>query len=98
MQEIEIRRLMRIRIILVGLYNTTIMIHGKKLFLLPKCNFFIDGKFVGYLKYSCFRPRATFSGREGDFVFYREKWANGGYFLTNNAATIAEAQKPNDIG
>lgn len=58
----------------------------------------MDGECIGVLKFSYLRPRATFSGKEGDFVFFRDKWSNGPYFLTSNASTIAQAKKPNDMG
>ncbi len=74
------------------------MVHGKRLPLIPRCIFSVDGQYTGVLKYSYFRPRATFSGREGDFTFFREKFANGSYFLMSNAGLIAQAKKPNDMG
>lgn len=74
------------------------MIEGKLSFLTSRCSFSVDGESLGVLKYSYLRPKASFGGKEGDYLFFREKGFNGSFFLTNNASFIATAQKPNDVG
>ncbi|MEW6079093.1 MAG: hypothetical protein AB1724_14880 [Thermodesulfobacteriota bacterium] len=75
------------------------MISVKKKPFLQTYKFFTENKYLGSLKVSLFKPSASFSGREGDFGFFREKHFEGKYFLSSQAYSfLASAHKPNGAG
>ena len=67
--------------------------------ILPIFKFQDENEHLGALKVSLIRPTATFSGKEGDFTFFREKPFEGTYFLCSvGYSYLAQAHKPNGIG
>lgn len=75
------------------------MIKAKKTPIFPTYKFHDENEALGTLKASLIKPAATFSGKEGDFTFFREKQFEGTYFLSSAGySSLAQAHKPNGIG
>ena len=75
------------------------MIRVKRNLFTPTYTFFDENEALGILKASLHKPIASFSGKEGDFKFFREKQFEGGYILSSMGHSyIAQAHKPNGIG
>lgn len=75
------------------------MIRAKKNPLLPIYKFHDENGELGTLNVSLIKPNARFSGKEGDFTFFREKPFEGTYFLSSAGYSyLAQARKPNGIG
>lgn len=75
------------------------MIRAKRNLLSSTYTFFDENETIGVLKVSLFKPTAHFTGKEGDFTFFREKQFEGEYFLSSMGHSyIAQAYKPNGVG
>ncbi len=62
-------------------------------------SFSSENEDLGSLKASLLKPTASFSGKEGDFTFFREKQFEGTYCLFSQGYSfLGQAHKPNGIG
>ena len=76
------------------------MIKVKKTSIFPFNNFLFFGEeYIGELNPSFFKPKATYSSKEGEYIFYREKFFEGTFYLSSEKGLyLAQASKPNGIG
>ena len=76
------------------------MIRVNKPPILPIYRFFsMEDECFGVLKASWLKPFANFSGKDGDYLFFREKQFEGKYFLSSiGYSLLAQAHKPNGMG
>ncbi len=75
------------------------MLSVKRNFISDRYIFWDEKKTVGILKTPLFRQTAYFSGKEGDFLFSREKLFEGAFILADKENTsIIRANKPRGTG
>lgn len=75
------------------------MIRARRNPIIPIYKFYDENEELGAMNVSLTKPAARFSGKEGDFTFFREKPFRGTYFLSSvGNSYVAQARKPNGIG